>query len=591
MTASVRALMQRYLGPILLLGLLYFASALLALQWARFDGGVATVWPAGALLFAALALLPRRRWILALLACLPAGALAIALRGFGGIATLPLTLAGLLEAWLAASLLRRFAPRFTRFEAMRDVVLFLAIAGILAPAFSALIGAETIHAVSGLPWASAWRDWYGSHALGLVAFSPPIFLLLRRRRIDMPSINRKRLFEMLGLMVAVCLSTLASFGQNHMPLVGVPLVPMMVATFRLGRMGAVASLMILICGGLAATMAGYGPTTLLHASMATKLLALQIYFACIVLILLPVAAELEARRRLMRNLRDAEALHRLIAERTGDVIMRVNIDGTLRSVSEAGARLWGYQPEELIGRSAYDLIHPEDEQTVFDARFQALSEPESTVAVECRVVSKDGGVIWVESHLCATFDRKGTPNGTVSLIRNNMARRRLIENLAREATTDPLTGLSNRRAFDRALARNTDTGGKSYLALFDLDHFKRINDIHGHATGDRMLTLFATVLRGTVRAGDVVARLGGEEFAVLLRDVSLEQARVICERVRTRLAASEGRSTMGDIVQATVSVGLTQLHQDMPVDEAFRQADAALYSAKRDGRNRLAIAA
>jgi PAS domain S-box-containing protein len=136
--------------------------------------------------------------------------------------------------------------------------------------------------------------------------------------------------------------------------------------------------------------------------MATKLLVLQIYFACVVLILLPVAAELEARRRLLQTLRDAEALHRLVVERTGDIIMRVNIDGTLRSISDSAVRLWGYQPHEIIGRSVYDLLHPDDEQAVFDARFQALSDPQSNVAVECRLMSKDGLPVWVESHLCDT---------------------------------------------------------------------------------------------------------------------------------------------------------------------------------------------
>lgn len=591
MNARVRALVSMHLRQSLLLCLLYFATALVALQMTRFNGGVAIVWPAGAVLFAALAIMPRRRWKVALLFCFPAGAMAIALRGFGGIYTIPLTLAGLFEAWLAASLMRRFAPRFTRFESIRDVGIFLLVAGIIAPAASAFIGAWSGHAATGIDFGRAWGNWFGAHALSLVTFAPPIFLILRRRWLDTSKFSRQRLLEWLGLLGAVALATLITFGQSKVPLVIVPLVPMVAATFRLGRLGAVASLLILICGGMGGTMAGYGPTVLLPVDMATKLLVLQIYFACVVLFLLPVAAELEARRRLLQTLRDAEALHRLVVERTGDIIMRVNIDGTLRSISDSAVRLWGYQPHEIIGRSVYDLLHPDDEQAVFDARFQALSDPQSNVAVECRLMSKDGLPVWVESHLCATLDRQGVPNGTVSFIRDNSVRHRMMENLAREANTDPLTGLGNRRAFDKALARDATGGGKSCLALFDLDHFKRINDVHGHATGDRILTLFAAVLRGTVRAGDVVARLGGEEFAVLLRDVDIDQAEVICERVRQRLADSEGRSTVGEIVRATVSVGLTPLTEGLPIDEAFRLADAALYRAKHNGRNQLSIAA
>jgi hypothetical protein len=133
---------------------------------------------------------------------------------------------------------------------------------------------------------------FGAHALSLVTFAPPIFLILRRRWLDTSKFSRQRLLEWLGLLGAVALATLITFGQSKVPLVIVPLVPMVAATFRLGRLGAVASLLILICGGMGGTMAGYGPTVLLPVDMATKLLVLQIYFACVVLILLPVAAEL-----------------------------------------------------------------------------------------------------------------------------------------------------------------------------------------------------------------------------------------------------------------------------------------------------------
>jgi PAS domain S-box-containing protein len=200
-----------------------------------------------------------------------------------------------------------------------------------------------------------------------------------------------------------------TFGQNRVPLVVVPIVPMIAATFRLGRLGAVASVVILMAVGLTCSLVGYGPTALLHISMTLKLEVLQIYFASVVLILLPLTAALEARQRLVQQLRSAEALHRLIMERTSDVMMRLGVDGTVRYVSPASARLLGYQPHELTGRIAYGLVHEDDLPAVVEARGRALSQPDSTETVEYRILRKDGVTLWVESHMCAMLDQAGRP--------------------------------------------------------------------------------------------------------------------------------------------------------------------------------------
>jgi diguanylate cyclase (GGDEF)-like protein/PAS domain S-box-containing protein len=488
--------------------------------------------------------------------------------------------------------MKRLAPRFSRFQSVSETAWFLAVTGLLVPALSAIAGAWLAHSASGIPYWSAWRDWYAAHALGLVSFSPPLLLIMRAR---MHRIRKGKLLETLGLLGAVFLAAMLTFGQNRVPLVVVPIVPMIAATFRLGRLGAVASVVILMAVGLTCSLVGYGPTALLHISMTLKLEVLQIYFASVVLILLPLTAALEARQRLVQQLRSAEALHRLIMERTSDVMMRLGVDGTVRYVSPASARLLGYQPHELTGRIAYGLVHEDDLPAVVEARGRALSQPDSTETVEYRILRKDGVTLWVESHMCAMLDQAGAPNGTVTIIRDATQRRQMMDDLSRKAMTDPLTGLCNRRAFDNALAECMDAerlpGKPGCLAIFDLDHFKRINDAHGHATGDRVLVLFAAVLRGTVRAGDVVARLGGEEFAVLLEGASVEQARLVCERIRVRLAGSEGRSIAGDPVHVTVSVGLAPLTPEASAEDVFKAADTALYRAKNSGRNRLSVAA
>ncbi|MEX6507890.1 PleD family two-component system response regulator [Jiella sp. M17.18] len=164
------------------------------------------------------------------------------------------------------------------------------------------------------------------------------------------------------------------------------------------------------------------------------------------------------------------------------------------------------------------------------------------------------------------------------------------------AVSDPLTGLHNRRFFEthlgRAvdLARETDTGFA--LLIADIDHFKRINDGFGHEAGDHVLKQFAVRLTQTIRASDLACRFGGEEFAVLMQGADREAAMALAERIR-RSVCDEPFDIAGQQIAVTISQGVASFSADSKQDAAatFRSADAALYAAKRGGRNRVEGAA
>jgi diguanylate cyclase (GGDEF)-like protein len=162
--------------------------------------------------------------------------------------------------------------------------------------------------------------------------------------------------------------------------------------------------------------------------------------------------------------------------------------------------------------------------------------------------------------------------------------------LADLARRDGLTKLLNRRAFDDALAEMFDrlgrTGGRAALLMVDVDHFKKINDTHGHGVGDDVLKAVARMLTGDVRLADSVFRLGGEEFGVLLYGAEAENARATAERLRMALAAAPVRTLAGDIaVTASIGVATTTGPEDRAAFVAA--ADAALYRAKEGGRNQV----
>ncbi|WP_252270940.1 GGDEF domain-containing protein [Pseudomonas subflava] len=165
--------------------------------------------------------------------------------------------------------------------------------------------------------------------------------------------------------------------------------------------------------------------------------------------------------------------------------------------------------------------------------------------------------------------------------------RGMMRQLEDLVATDELTGLFNRRHFLRLAMRELDNlehGRQHGLALIDLDHFKRINDMHGHAAGDRVLQTFAAVARACLRDGDVLARYGGEEFVLLLPNTDADQFTSCCERLREAFASAEPVGMQ--VSNLSLSAGMTLLSEGDDLDEALQRADQALYRAKRGGRNR-----
>ncbi len=172
--------------------------------------------------------------------------------------------------------------------------------------------------------------------------------------------------------------------------------------------------------------------------------------------------------------------------------------------------------------------------------------------------------------------------------------RQSFEQVRREALTDMLTGLANRKSFDQSLhqlanaARSAETGRLSLL-MIDIDHFKRFNDTHGHQTGDTVLQLVGRMLADNTKGHDVAARYGGEEFAVLLPQTGLEQAEALGEAIRRAIAARKlvKRSSGEDLGQIGISIGVAQLHGKESLEEFVQRADQALYVAKSAGRGRV----
>jgi diguanylate cyclase (GGDEF)-like protein len=213
----------------------------------------------------------------------------------------------------------------------------------------------------------------------------------------------------------------------------------------------------------------------------------------------------------------------------------------------------------------------------------------SAVCIPVSVMGRTVGVIH-------TVGDAGTPAGEATVadlhaIANQSGTRlgmlRVMAETQLQASTDGLTGLLNRRAFENGFLQLRDRAATGVVVMADLDHFKTINDTYGHETGDRALRVFADTLRKEVRATDLLARRGGEEFAVVFADCELDDAVNVLERVRLKLASAVREAGLPSF---TASFGATLAFLAEDLDLLLARADAALFEAKNGGRDRIVTA-
>lgn len=315
---------------------------------------------------------------------------------------------------------------------------------------------------------------------------------------------------------------------------------------------------------------------------------------------LVVFRDVTERRRAEEALRSSEARLRAITEGTAVGVALVDLSsGRLVRSNPALRAMLGYGEEELRGMRPDDLAHPDDLETGTTPHEGFLAGELDHYRTEKRYVRKDGRVLW--GRLTASLVREGGVSFLVLVIEDATERKVLEERLERQALHDPLTDLPNRRLFSDRLEHALDRvsggrgaegrGGAVAVLFLDLDGLKAVNDSLGHEAGDRLLVETARRIEACVRPVDTVARLSGDEFAVLLEDVAGageadEAARRVGETLRAPVFLA-GRKVS---VSASIGVAVTDLGwvpAGSPAD-LLREADAAMYQAKREGKRRRA---
>lgn len=275
-----------------------------------------------------------------------------------------------------------------------------------------------------------------------------------------------------------------------------------------------------------------------------------------------------------------------LLEAAPDAVVVADARGRIVLINAQAERLLGYRREELKGQPVERLV-PDDARAAHSRWREAYSGAPTRRrmgghSLEVRAVRRDGGEVPVEITLAPVRIEDG--DFTIAVLRDVSERRRLEEHLRFLSTHDALTGLSNRSAFDECLKRLDARGPRPVgVLMVDLDGLKRVNDAWGHAAGDALLRRMAQVLRATFRSTDVVARIGGDEFAVLAAGRDAAAVATLAARLEEAVAQHNHGF---DGVPLTLSIGVAIADTGVPVALALQAADARMYTMKRAHQGR-----
>ena len=294
---------------------------------------------------------------------------------------------------------------------------------------------------------------------------------------------------------------------------------------------------------------------------------------------------------LNQRLKESEEKYRHIFENMAEGLFHAGPDGRLLETNPAMAAILGYAaPAELVDGLALRQVPPPIDRADWRILYENLCRQGGVEGFETRMRKRDGS--FIEASISARVRRDGQGNllAIEGLVLDITQRRRMEERLRHLASTDSLTGLPNRRQFMALGTREFARAQRHHLELtalmIDVDHFKKVNDTHGHEVGDRVLKAFGRGMQAVLRGHDIIGRIGGEEFAALLIQTPLPEAVLVARRLKRSLAELAVKTNDGIDLTCTVSMGASQLRPDLPcLDALLAEADRALYGAKRAGRN------
>lgn len=530
-----------------------------------------------------------------------------------------------LQPLFATYVIKKFSPYQNIFSHVSSVVLYI-VAAISSPMISATFGISSLCVTGVIPWNSyttSWLTWWLASALPHLIFTPTFLLWKEFRQI----LHQQNLREISLVLSLVLLISWIAFAQSY-PLAYLLLPVLIWTVFRFGNFPA--SLLVSLVSLIAILSTSQGHGLYVKDSPNQSLLLLQSFMAVFSLTSLILSAILDERSAAQLSLKKTmENLEELVIERTMELqLSKAELSAFFTSapvgmglvdqqrryvrVNQVLTEINGKSTEEHLNRTLVEVLG--DFSFHIESYFDQVLEtgqPVLNQEISSNLLSKTGQTqTWLISYF-PIFDRDNIPSRVGFVVfdisdrkkaeadmqyAEAMLRRANLE-LEKLVNIDGLTQVANRRCFDERIVIEWERLCREHeslsLLLFDIDYFKLYNDCYGHQIGDDCLTTIAqTVKKVLNRPADLVARYGGEEFAVILPNTDIHGAVIVAEQIHSAIIGLDiphQNSDVSDVV--TISIGIASLLPNNIQDPSLliKQADIALYRAKRQGRNQFVV--
>ena len=582
-----------------------FGARLLCQLSAVQVSGMPTMWPGSAVLLGLCLVRGHgRREVLAL----GVGAALAVMAWRAGALTVPAvlleTVATFVSAFGAFFLVRRFTNVDELLDGARGVGWFIAACAMSSAGAALFTSLPLLATPAG--FTLGWLVTFASALLGLLVVTPIVVILARPDAERGRPLGGKQLADLAAVLALTGGIACLNFLSLHLPLLFLTFPAVLLATFRQRQLGAAAAVLLVALVTGYATAHGYGAIARSATGEAQRRLVLQVFLACCFLSALPIAAVVADRDRRSREAHELAQRFKMVVENIGEVIFQVDCGGRWVYLNPAWETLTGVAVADSLGRSWLEWVDQADHATLCERAAPVLAGERANTRRSLHFTTAHG-IKWTELFVQRLCDAAGQVIGATGTLRDIDDRKRLEEHVlvarrqaeerAHEATllasTDELTGLASRRAFlrqlDREIAGAAEFDWPLAVAIFDVDHFKAVNDRHGHTIGDRVLQQIARRAETVLRGGDLVGRIGGEEFAIIMPGATAADAASVAERLREAVE-QRNPSDIG-LPPVTVSIGIAEREGQRSGTALLTVADTALYQAKNAGRNRVRIAA
>lgn len=594
--------------------LAWWACAAVCMWLSVFGGMVSLIWWPNGIAIAVLYLLPYRKWPIFLAMCMVVGSIDNWIFTMPPVRAVVIAFANFAEATVAAGLARHIMRgkhgRLLSIKTMFQMVGAGLGGGMTSTLVMLLIDWKTA-SLANIAW------WCSAVTLGTLVATPLVLMAIEKlmggRKVFSQESKGKGHFRELALTTLMVFTiSLVVFQQPAVQLLFVPMAATIFAATRYGHIGATVSVLAISIASGVQSFGGHSPAAFLdHGQMGSAVL-LQVYMMVLLATSVPLAAQLMAHDRLGARLRHRHARMREnlswlgLAEETARIgRWRYNHRTNSRDWSRQMFLIYGLDPD--ISGSPGDVrhMHPDGGKELFEL-LDHHAQDKARYSFEYQIRTPRGEDRILKMHAMNEFDATGeriSTFGVVMDVTDHHQRQDLLDKertramrLAAEAQylaqTDPLTGLANRRRtmsqLEKCIEQCENEGRPLSLIMFDIDHFKNVNDTFGHQVGDEVLVRVAEIARGEVRASDLIGRTGGEEFVWLLPGAKHGEAENAADRLCRTIADGSG---VNGLPRVTASIGYAIWQEGDTASTLLGKADAALYEAKGAGRNRVQRAA